>query len=65
MNFCSQDGGPQARARRRLCSPHPTGQRAKCKVTVEWLGVGVWVRVHEDYQSQETIIYNIKIAKLD
>lgn len=46
MNFCSQkDGGPQALARRRLCSPHPTGQTAKCKVTVEWLGVGVWERV--------------------
>lgn len=44
MNFCSQMVGLGSQARGRLSAPLPTRQRAKCEVTVEWLGEGRRVR---------------------
>lgn len=40
MNFCSRMAGLGPQARGRLSSPLLTRQRAKCEVTVEWLGEG-------------------------
>lgn len=44
MNICSRMVGLGPQARGRLSSPLPTRQRAKCEVTVEWLGEGRRVR---------------------